>query len=114
MTTLDDKVKAKVALGDLVELCKEAPGRRWRQPLEFLMGFIKDVPVAPPAPVYTCEGRGGEYELIARAFSAGELKRAMQRSPDTAVDLVIYRDLASGTVYVRDRTDFEERMRRIR
>jgi hypothetical protein len=57
---------------------------------------------AYPTLVYTCIGKGGEYELIGQAKGAGTMR-------DHA-DLVVYRDAQTGQLYCRARPDFVERM----
>lgn len=111
--TLDSKTRARQALQRLGNLVKDLPAPRWTQDFYLLLQFIKDVPAPPPAPAYTCEGKGGEYELLSsQAFSAGALRRDLEAGG--APDLVVYRDLASGQIFVRWRADFQNRMRRIR
>jgi hypothetical protein len=57
---------------------------------------------AYPTLVYTCIGKGGEYELIGQAKGAGTMR-------DHA-DLVVYRDAQAGQLYCRARPDFVDRM----
>lgn len=63
---------------------------------------------SPPAPVavvlsrYTCIGKGGDYELLGSAIGAGTLKD-MSAIP-------VYRDTATGQLFVRTPLDFATRM----
>lgn len=52
--------------------------------------------------IYTCIGKGGEYELVGVAKGAGKSK--------LVEPLTIYRDAASGALYFRTGDDFAERM----
>lgn len=53
---------------------------------------------------YTCEGKGGRYELLGYARGAGT------RSMDDS--LAIYRCVGSGQLFFRAEADFDERMER--
>jgi len=55
---------------------------------------------------YTCIGKGGEYELIGRATTAGVLK-ATGRFAD---EVIVYRDTQSSALYCREPGDFRLRM----
>lgn len=55
---------------------------------------------------HTCVGKGGAYELIGRAHAAGVL-RLSGRLPEA---VVVYRDTATGEIYLRELGDFERRM----
>ena len=59
-------------------------------------------PVAVVLPKYTCVGKGGEYELLGSAVGAGTLK---EMSP-----IPVYRDTATGQLFVRTPLDFSTRM----
>jgi hypothetical protein len=113
MTTTRDKITAKAALADLLELCKDKPESRWRQPFDAAMSFINRVSVAPaPAPVYECIGKGGEYRLLGHGHAAGLLRDKL-RDAGLGEDLKVYVSLG-GEVFVRLDGDFADRMRRIR
>ena len=59
--------------------------------------------------LYTCQGKGGKYELVAVARAAGVLADDLDGfDHDTA--LLIYRDVESGRVFLRYPSDFEARM----
>lgn len=51
---------------------------------------------------WTCDGKGGRYELIARAKGAGKSKLIS--------DFLVYRDTTSGEVFYREPEDFSDRM----
>jgi hypothetical protein len=55
--------------------------------------------------LYTCVGKGGEYELVGEAKGAGTLK--------TYSGLIVYQDSMTGQMYCRSMTDFDNRMLRI-
>lgn len=57
--------------------------------------------VAVPRELYTCVGKGGEYELLGRSLGAGE--RRLDR-------VVVYRDNETGLLYHRTLDDFDARM----
>jgi hypothetical protein len=50
---------------------------------------------------YTCEGKGGEYELLGLAIGAGLTK---------GEDRQIYRDTTTGQLFLRGADDFKNRM----
>lgn len=52
--------------------------------------------------LYTCIGKGGEYELIGHAMGAGKSKLIN--------DLTVYRDTKTGVLYFRELSDFQARM----
>jgi hypothetical protein len=52
--------------------------------------------------LYTCDGKGGEYELVGASKGAGTLR-------DTA-PLTVYRDTKDGQLYHRHTPDFNSRM----
>lgn len=54
--------------------------------------------------LYTCKGKGGQYQPVDTAKAAGTLRNAT-RGP-----LVIYYDINSNELYVRTERDFLERM----
>lgn len=58
--------------------------------------------------LYTCIGKGGSYELIGRATTAGALK-VTGRFAD---DVIVYRDTESSELYCREPGDFRLRMAR--
>lgn len=58
--------------------------------------------------LYTCIGKGGSYELIGRATTAGTLK-ATGRFAD---EVIVYRDTESSALYCRAPGDFHLRMAR--
>lgn len=60
------------------------------------------------APMYTCKGKGGTYELIGRASAAGQLHDVLASN-----DYPVYRDTESGLLFVRVGPDFDERMEAI-
>ncbi len=68
-----------------------------------------------PAPVgdgderalYTCIGKGGEYEVIGTSHPAGQLRGIVDSF------MTVYRDTATGRLYHRIPPDFEDRMQRI-
>lgn len=70
------------------------------------------IPQTAPQPeqsgLYTCIGKGGEYELIGRATTAGVLK-VTGRFAD---EVIVYRDTESGELYCREPGDFRLRMAR--
>jgi hypothetical protein len=55
--------------------------------------------------LFTCEGKGGEYEVIAHGLAAGELADIL-----TPQEYTIYRDTQTGMVFVRLTVDFLSRM----
>ena len=55
--------------------------------------------------LYTCKGKGGEYELLGTAAGAGKLK--------LVETLAVYRDTKTGALYFRTLDDFNERMEKI-
>ena len=59
--------------------------------------------------IYTCIGKGGEYELLGVAKTAGVI-RLSGRLPD---GLAVYRDVSDGALYLRELDDFERRMERV-
>lgn len=69
-------------------------------------------PVAQTAPqpeqsgLYTCIGKGGVYQLIGRATTAGVLK-VTGRFAD---EVIVYRDTESNALYCREPGDFRLRM----
>jgi hypothetical protein len=71
-------------------------------------------PIAQTAPQpeksgrYTCIGKGGEYELIGRATTAGSLKMTGR----FADEVIVYRDVISGDLYCRTPGNFRLRMGR--
>tara|TARA_B100001559_G_scaffold201360_1_gene168461 strand:- start:265 stop:1347 length:1083 start_codon:yes stop_codon:yes gene_type:complete len=58
--------------------------------------------------LYTCIGKGGSYELIGRATTAGALK-VTGRFAD---EVIVYRDTESSALYCREPGDFRLRMAR--
>lgn len=58
--------------------------------------------------LYTCIGKGGSYELIGRATTAGVLK-VTGRFAD---EVIVYRDTESNALYCREPGDFRLRMAR--
>lgn len=54
--------------------------------------------------VYECIGKGGRYQWIGGAMPAGYMKKATGQ-------MVIYRCMYSGQLYVRELADFCQRMR---
>lgn len=81
------------------------------------VGTVLTMPAAPiaqtaPQPEksgrYTCIGKGGEYELIGRATTAGSLKMTGR----FADEVIVYRDVISGDLYCRTPGDFRLRMGR--
>lgn len=58
--------------------------------------------------LYTCVGKGGVYELIGRAFTAGVL-RVTSRFAD---EVIVYRDTETNAFYCRELGDFRLRMAR--
>lgn len=57
---------------------------------------------ANAAALYTCKGKGGEYELIGIAKGAGLVRDSMA--------MQVYRDTGTGQLYFRTMSDFEARM----
>ncbi len=53
---------------------------------------------------YTCEGKGGLYEVVGVTTGAGLSK---------GESVVVYRDVASGRLYHRTPSDFDNRMRAV-
>lgn len=115
MSTPQDKLEAKAALVDLIELCKDKPMPKWHTPFRILMDFINGI--ATPANgqrIYKYIGGaspGDEYEMLAPARPAGELRDTLQVRNDS--DLIVYRSLETGEVFVRLRADFDNRMLRM-
>lgn len=66
------------------------------------------LPPVEQTELYTCTGRGGEYELIGRASTAGSLK-VTGRFAD---EVIVYRDVATRALYCRTPGDFRLRMER--
>ncbi|WP_312964521.1 hypothetical protein [Stutzerimonas kunmingensis] len=58
--------------------------------------------------LYTCIGKGGAYELIGRATTAGVLKVTGR----FANEVIVYRDTESNALYCREPGDFRLRMAR--
>lgn len=50
---------------------------------------------------YTCNGKGGVYELLGTAKGAGNTKYD---------EVVVYRDVSDGQLYFRNAASFAERM----
>lgn len=73
------------------------------QPLPDLPGA--DGPVSASSHLYTCIGKGGEYEVVDQAKPAGELRELVMGE-----ELIVYRDQATQAAYVRIRSDFDRRM----
>jgi hypothetical protein len=75
---------------------------------------LNAAPIAQTAPqpeqsgLYTCIGKGGSYELIGRATTAGALK-VTGRFAD---EVIVYRDTKSNALYCREPGDFRLRMAR--
>jgi hypothetical protein len=67
--------------------------------LAHIAGLAK---AAAPAPLYTCDGKGGEYEFLGSSTGAGTCR-------GTPV-LVVYRDTKTGQLYHRELPDFGARM----
>ncbi|WP_312905442.1 hypothetical protein [Stutzerimonas nitrititolerans] len=63
-------------------------------------------PQPEPGGLYTCIGKGGAYELIGRATTAGVLK-VTGRFAD---EVIVYRDTESNALYCRAPGDFRLRM----
>lgn len=51
--------------------------------------------------IYTCKGKGGEYELLGVAVGAGT---------NRGIEVVVYRDIRTGQLYHRSDADFHARM----
>lgn len=51
--------------------------------------------------VYTCIGKGGKYSIVCNCKGAGTVK---------AQEFVVYQDLVSKEIYVRELSDFRARM----
>lgn len=64
---------------------------------------IRAAYTAEPVPdaFLTCDGKGGTYEVIGMAKGAG---------PRKGEKVVVYRDVATGELYLRDPDDFHERL----
>jgi hypothetical protein len=62
----------------------------------------RDARTAATEHLYTCQGKGGEYELVGLSRGAGTLR-------DT-ISLTVYRDTKTGELYHRELLDFDERM----
>lgn len=56
-----------------------------------------------PTHLWTCDGKGGAYELLGPAQGAGTSRATGM--------VLVYRDLDSGLLYFRTVADFIERMR---
>lgn len=70
--------------------------------MTYELTFVKDAP--SPECLYTCIGKGGEYELLGEAQDAGECRSEMR---------MIYRDTATGQLFHRWPSDFRNRMEKI-
>lgn len=74
--------------------------------------YAAPIKQAAPQPeqsgLYTCIGKGGSYELIGRATTAGALK-VTGRFAD---EVIVYRDTESSALYCREPGDFRLRMAR--
>jgi len=55
--------------------------------------------------LYTCDGKGGTYELLGTAKGAG--------TSSEAETLAVYRDTATGALYFRSLDDFTNRMKQL-
>lgn len=56
--------------------------------------------------MYTCIDKGGEYLLLGSTKAAGVLKGVI------ACELVSYLDTSTGQIYLREKEDFEKRMKK--
>ena len=70
--------------------------------------LVKRLGATPQPALYTCIGKGGEYELIGRAKTAGSLKMTGR----FADEVIVYRDVSSDAIYCRTPGDFRLRMER--
>lgn len=80
---------------------------QWGDVMRVCEGTLKSTPAAPVAPSeqekrYTCAGKGGEYVIVGTAKGAGTSR--------INADLIVYRDVADGTLYFRNEEDFARRM----
>lgn len=71
----------------------------WPEPIK----LYERTPEQPALPRYTCIGKGGEYELLGESHGAGDDLRGTFQ--------MIYRDVATGQLYNRNRESFAERMK---
>lgn len=55
--------------------------------------------------IYTCIGKGGLYEFVAKTTGAGTSK---------GEQFIVYRDIETGSCYHRTVEDFYERMEEVR
>lgn len=55
--------------------------------------------------LYTCDGKGGTYEMLGTAKGAGTMA--------ASETLVIYRDTTTGALYFRTMDDFTNRMQQL-
>lgn len=58
-----------------------------------------------PLPMYSCQGKGGEYIKLGYAKPAGAIKTIQGDS-----GLIVYQDVNDGQLYFRDPRDFQQRM----
>ena len=54
--------------------------------------------------IYTCIGKGGRYKIVDNALGAGNLRTGGW------TELVVYKDVESEQLYVRELSDFQARM----
>lgn len=54
--------------------------------------------------IYTCKGKGGQYQPVATVKAAGTLRNLSSQY------FVIYQDVNSREIYVRTEQDFLDRM----
>jgi hypothetical protein len=86
----------------------------WRAQLAAVLNQAVRASLTPTAPqavsqqaeLYTCIGKGGEYELLGTAKGAGTMRDVL------VCDLTIYRDTTIGQLYHRTPDDFAARMER--
>lgn len=54
--------------------------------------------------LYTCIGKGGRYRIVDNALGAGNLRTGGW------TELVVYKDIETEQLYVRELSDFQARM----
>ncbi len=84
------------------------PGTDYKRVEYYRAPIAQTAPQPEQSGLYTCIGKGGVYELIGRATTAGVLK-VTGRFAD---EVIVYRDTESNALYCREPGDFRLRMAR--
>jgi hypothetical protein len=103
----DDAMIERLALTHIApHFGKYAPNSGYQQTEQFqrLKAFVTAMLALPEQELFTCIGKGGEYELIGLATGAGSSR---------GTEVKVYRDTATGRLFFRGLDDFENRMARL-